>query len=311
MNIPWIEKYRPNNLDEIVMNSILKKKLLNLKSLTSLPNLILTGFSGTGKTTTLFCLAKDFLKDHNALLELNASDNRGIETINNLVTHFCKKKINTNKKIIIFDEADNITNKAQYILAELMDQYNYNTIFTFTCNDTSKIIEPIQNKCLMYYFNNVSEENIIERIKYICKLENITYTTDGLEALARISNGDIRYAINNLEATYYCYNNITESNVYQLCYQPNPKIIINIINACIAKNIVDAISNYKRLKSEGYSNSDITQSILNMCKTMKINESVRLCIIKYTSDIYLLIVDGVNSELLMYSYFSKLILSLE
>lgn len=306
--IPWIEKYRPQQLSDMVMNQQLRRKLLNLISLKTIPNIIITGPTGTGKTTTLYCFAKSFINNPEYLLELNASDNRGMEYISTSITHFCKKKSDS-KKMIIFDEADNITNKAQHLLINLIDQYNYNTIFTFTCNESNKIIESIQNRCLMLYFSPICNENIIERLKYLCISENIEYDMQGLSAISYISNGDIRYAINNLEATYYCYTKIIDVNVYNLCYQPNPIFISNIIEACINKDIKLVINLYKSLKEQGYCNSDILQSMINILKNMKgISEALKLKYIKCISDIYLYVVDGIDSDLLMYSYLSKLIL---
>ena len=131
--IPWIEKYRPTKLKDLILSKTMHDKIKNIIKSGILPNMIFTGSPGMGKTSTVLCIAKKLIgsnyKDY--ILELNASDNRGLEYINSSVLHFCRKKINelnNVKKLIIFDEADNITKKAQNTLANLIEEYRF-TIF--------------------------------------------------------------------------------------------------------------------------------------------------------------------------------------
>ena len=318
--VPWIEKYRPKNIGEIILDDQLKTKIENMTNNNILPNLIITGPPGTGKTSTIFCIAKKILGNYykDVLLELNASDNRGLEIINNSIIHFCKKKINGNltndpltgnemKKIIIFDEADNITKKAQNVLANLMEEYTNNTRFCFTCNDSSQIIESIQSRCLILHYKPMDRENIKKKLMHICNKENVNYNNSGLEAIIFISQGDIRQAINNLEATHNSYDEVTEENVYKLCYQPHPNTIIALIQKCASKNIKLAIIKYEELKDQGYCNSDILQTMINVLKLISIDEYIRINFIKIISEIYLNVTDGNDSNLQMYSCLSKMI----
>jgi replication factor C subunit 2/4 len=311
-NLPWIEKYRPKSFDDIILDPILKNKLANLVSMNMLSNLIITGTSGTGKTSTTLCLAKMILgnKYNEYILELNASDNRGLEIINNSVIYFCKKKVNLEnglKKIVIFDEADNLTNKAQNVLVNMMEEFKQTTIFCFTCNDSSKLIESIQSRCLILNYRPINEVNIRKRLIYICQKENVNYDDKGLESLIFISQGDIRQAINNLEATYNSYDIITEENVYKLCYQPHPNALIQMIQKCVNKNLKDAILKYNELKEQGYCNSDILQTTINALKLITIDEHIRISFIKILSDTYLNVNDGVDTNLQMYSCISTMI----
>jgi len=330
-NLPWIEKYRPNKIEDIILDDCLRNKLKNLvnindlydvsnsNEISCLPNLIITGSPGTGKTSTMFCIAKQILGDKygEALLELNASDNRGLEIINNSIIHFCKKKINgildgsndnnNIKKIIIFDEADNITRKAQNVLANMMEEYGESTRFCFTCNDSSKIIESIQSRCLILHYRPMNRDNIKKRLDMICQTEKVNYDEKGLEAIIFISQGDIRQAINNLEATYNSYNMITEENVYKLCYQPHPNTIINLIQKCASRNLIQAIEKHEELKEQGYCNSDILQTMSNVLKLINIDEHIRINFIKIISDTYLNVSEGVDTSLQMYSCISKMI----
>ena len=182
--VPFIEKYRPKKIEDLILPSLMQYKIMSMIENKTLPNLIITGSSGTGKTSTILCLAKRMLGSNKELiLELNASNNRTLDFINTKVAYFCKKKLsydNTCKKIIIFDEADNITKKAQNLLANLMEEYSYNTCFAFTCNESNKIIEAIQSRCTSLRYVSVSAENIKKRLETICKKENIIYSEDGL-----------------------------------------------------------------------------------------------------------------------------------
>ena len=177
-DLPWIEKYRPTKIADILFDDILRSKFNRIMELKLYPNLILMGNPGVGKTSTLLAFAKQVTgKYYNeAVLELNASDNRGLDIVDKMIIHFCKKIVTNDKgekimKFIIFDEADNITPKAQYVISDLIDQFSSTTIFTFTCNDSTQIIESIQSKSLLIKFNKVTEKNMINLDDIIiCKL---------------------------------------------------------------------------------------------------------------------------------------------
>jgi len=312
--LPWIEKYRPSNNEDLILCPIMKNKIDNIIKSKTLPNIILTGSPGTGKTSTVLYLAKKIIgsKYKDNILELNASDNRGLDYINSSVLYFCKKKISQDNlsnehKFIIFDEADNITKKAQNALANLMEQYSNNTRFAFTCNDSSKIIEGIQSRCIILQYLPLEKDKISERIINICNKENIKFNIDGIDRIITISSGDIRQAINNLEATFYGYNEITVDNVNRLCYQPHPTIIFNIIKLCVSKKLYDSIDEINKLKLDGYCASDILLSMINILKDIQIDEDIKINFIKIISDTYIIVSDGIDSNIQLYSCLGKMI----
>ena len=142
IKIPWVEKYRPQNINDLLLESFIKEKINNFMINKSIPNLIITGEPGTGKTSTILFLAKELYKDKydENILELNASDDRGLSIINNTIYPFCKKKILNNSnypshKLIILDEADSITSKAQNLLSNLMSEFINTSRIIFICND--------------------------------------------------------------------------------------------------------------------------------------------------------------------------------
>jgi replication factor C subunit 2/4 len=310
--IPFIEKYRPKNFDDLILPQSMQYKITNIIETKTLPNIIITGSPGTGKTSTMLCLAKKVLGKNykDMLLELNASNNRTLDFINSTVAYFCKKKLssdNNSQKLIIFDEADNITKKAQNLLANLMEEYSHNTSFAFTCNESSKIIESIQSRCMILRYIPMTSDNIRKRLEIISQIENITYTEKGLGAIIFISQGDIRQAINNLEATYHGYQTITEENVYKLCYHPHPTIIIEIIKGCVDMNLIKSIDFIHELKNSGYCTNDILLTLLNSLREINIDEDIRINFTKIISESYINVSEGVDTNLQLYGCISRMI----
>lgn len=310
--IPFIEKYRPKNFEDLILPVSMQYKIANMIESKTLPNIIITGSPGTGKTSTILCLAKKILGKNykDLLLELNASNNRTLDFINSTVAYFCKKKLSSDtsqQKLIIFDEADNITRKAQNLLANLMEEHSHNTRFAFTCNESNKIIESIHSRCMILRYVPMTPENIKRRLEHICKKENIIYDDKGIETLNFISQGDIRQAINNLEATYHGYKTITEENVFKLCYHPHPKIIVEIIKECVNSNLMKAIEYIYQLKNSGYCTNDILLTLLNSLRSVTIDEDIRNNFYKIISNCYIDVSDGVDSNLQLFGCLARMI----
>jgi replication factor C subunit 2/4 len=310
--IPFIEKYRPKKFEDLILPVSMQYKIANIIESNILPNIIITGSPGTGKTSTILCLAKKILGKNykDLLLELNASNNRTLDFINSTVAYFCKRKLSSDtsqQKLIIFDEADNITKKAQNLLANLMEEHSHNTRFAFTCNESNKIIESIHSRCMILRYVPMTAENIKNRLEYICNNEKIEFDNGGINALNFMSQGDIRQAINNLEATYHGYKTITEENVFKLCYHPHPKIIVEIIKECVNSNLMRAIEYIYELKNAGYCINDILLTLLNSLREVTIDEDIRINFIKIISDCYINVSDGIDSNLQLFGCLSRMI----
>ena len=159
IKIPWVEKYRPKTSDEILLDPFIKDKINKILQEKTIPNMIITGEPGTGKTSTIICLAKQIYNSKTldeCVLELNASDDRGLSIINNTILPFCKKKVDKNiHKLVILDEADSITTKAQNLLSNMIAEFRQNTRFVFICNDCSHITESIQSRCMIIKYSKL------------------------------------------------------------------------------------------------------------------------------------------------------------
>lgn len=293
--LPWIEKYRPTEIENIMTDKYSRNKIINIIKEKNMPNIIIAGVPGIGKTTTLLCIVNKLLGKHakDGALELNASDDRGIKSVQEL-TNFCKKKLNIKEededkyskhKMILFDEADNMTRKAQQLVNNLMEKYRDTTKFAFTCNNSSKIIEAIQSRCIIFRYRRLSRAQVEKRILEIAKLENLEYDDDGIDAIVISAQGDMRQALNNLQLTSNGYGKITQNNVFKICARPHPEIIKGILYACCKKKLKKAIQGILELKEMGFSCYDITYSILNILKTSSLIKMDEITKIKFMTEI--------------------------
>ena len=318
IKIPWVEKYRPKHSEEILLDNFIKEKINKILENKSIPNMIITGEPGTGKTSTIICLAKQIYNNNNYndnVLELNASDDRGLSIINNTILPFCKKKTLENK-LIILDEADSITNKAQNLLSNIIAEYRKNTRFVFICNDCSQIIESIQSNCMIIKYARISRENLFNKIKNICDIEKINYTIDGIEALLFSSDYDIRQAINNLECIHYSINKLTCETIYLLIEQPKPIYIQNILSNCINDNFNIAIKIVVELYHKGYTPNDILLTFMkclmeNHFNENKLNKNIILKIYEIISLSYIRINGGIDTLGQLCGCIAKIYLYLE
>jgi replication factor C subunit 2/4 len=269
-DLPLVEKYRPQKLDDIIGNTnqiIFFKKFIESGNI---PNLLLNGEPGGGKTSAVIALAKEYLGDlfGDYCMDLNASDERGIDVVRSKIKIFSQRKSCCNKyKIIILDESDNMTNPAQLALKRIMDQYEDTTRFFFTCNSIENIISSIQSKCKIMYFGRIEQDDILKRLEDICMCENLKIEKDALMGIIELSSNkmDVREMLNKIELIKANYGEeiITKQNIYYLCDKPSPIIIREFIDEYFKKDLYKCIELINKLKNDGYQSSDICITLNN------------------------------------------------
>lgn len=206
----WIEKHRPKEFSEIVGQDEIIKVIQS--RINNLPHMIFEGKAGTGKTTTAKIIATTIDAD---FLELNSSEERGLETVRGKIKSFCKHlpfNVESPYKILFLDEADSMTSEAQLALRPMMEKYAHNARFIIGCNYLDKIIPPLISRCKVYKFRPVDEDNIIKRLKHIAEKENIfvSMTKEDFKELAERSRGDMRRAINDLQMNNFGHTEIEQ-----------------------------------------------------------------------------------------------------
>ena len=243
MSGPWVEKYRPQKLDDIVGQEAIINRLEKYVGEESMPNLMFTGPAGVGKTTTAIALVKSILGEYwkQNFLELNASDARGIDTVRNNIKSFCRlKPVGAPFRIIFLDEVDNMTKDAQHALRREMEMYTKTASFILSCNYSSKIIDPIQSRCAIFRFTPINEADIVKRLEYICNEENVNYTPEALESIVYFSEGDMRKSINILQASASEGEGITEEAVYAVVSKAKPQNINKMITEALSGDFLKA-----------------------------------------------------------------------
>lgn len=314
--IPWIEKYRPQKLEDVVGNEETLVRLQAIAKDGNLPNLILCGPPGTGKTTSVHALAHELLGDYykDGVLELNASDARGIDVVRNRIKSFAMNKVTLPKgrqKIIILDEADSMTTAAQQALRRTMEVYSNTTRFCLACNISTKIIEAIQSRAAILRYSRLSHEQILANLLKVCEAEEVPYTDDGMEAILFTAEGDMRHALNNLQAATSLAKGsddmVNQKVVFQVCDQPHPTIVRGIIDSCSKGNLHDALEQLQELWNSGYAASDIIGTIFKVTKAHDVlPEGEKLEYLREIGFSHMRISNGINTKLQLMGLVARL-----
>ncbi len=296
----WVEKYRPAKLSEIVnQTEIIGSLEALIKDPTDMPHLLFSGSAGVGKTTTALCLTRqvlgDYFKDYT--LELNASDERGIGMVREKVKKFSRfaGMADVPFKIIILDEADEMTSDAQTALRRIIEDAAKICRFILIANNVSKIIEPIQSRCAAFKFTSVPEEDVVSRLEEIANKEKVKADKKGLKAIYDYSEGDLRHAINLMQATA-SLGGITEGNVKSSAGLTKTSDVGDVLKIALSGKVPEAREKMIELiKVYGMSESDFLKylsSAVFKSKYAKLSEILKV-IAKYD---YRILV-GANSEI--------------
>ena len=295
---PWTEKYRPQKLDDIVGRDPIIRRLKSYVDKKSMPHLLFAGPPGVGKTTAAIALANEIFGEYwkQNFQETNASDERGINVVREKIKDFARTKpIGGDFKIIFLDESDALTSDAQNALRRTMEVYTSTCRFILSCNYSSRIIDPIQSRCAIFRFGPLSMDAIKIMIKKIAETEKIDLKEDGLNAIAYVSEGDMRKAINALQASSGIGDSITESLVYQVTSRARPEEIKNMMKIALSGDFMSARKVLQSLLLEqGLSGEDIIMQMHRETFSLEISDKEKVRIVDIIGEADFRLVQGAN-----------------
>ncbi len=301
-SVIWTERYRPKSFKEVRGQDKIVERVSAFVKNKNMPHLLFAGPSGVGKTTLALIIAKTLFKDNwnENFLELNASDQRGIDVIRNEVKDFARTMSMKDVpfKIIYLDECDSLTKEAQHALRRTMETYSNTCRFILSCNYSSKVIDPIQSRCTLFKFRPLEEKYIKEIIEDISKGEKLKVDDKALKAIHGLSEGDARKAENILQGCASVSNNITEELVYEIASSATPKEINNLLSMAIKGEFSKARDLLLEVMlKHGLSGLDIIKQIQKEVWNLNINDKEKIKLIDKCGEIEFRMVEGSDEYL--------------
>ena len=312
-DLPWVEKYRPERLSEVVGQEEITKRLEAYVKAKNMPSMIFAGRAGIGKTASALALAHELYKKDVSrnLLELNASDERGIDIIRGKIKDFAATLPfgDAPFKIIFLDEADALTRDAQQALRRTMEKYARTCRFILSCNYSSKIIEPIQSRCALFRFKPLTDKDIVKRLKHIAEKEKLKVTEDGYEAIVYVSEGDMRRAINTLQVASILGKRIDRDIVFKVSSRARPEEARKMIDLALSGKFIESRKQLNKLLYEyGLSAEDILLQLHREVIGMNIDDRAKLEIIERIGEANFRVTEGSNERLQLESLLAEMAL---
>ncbi|EJU03821.1 P-loop containing nucleoside triphosphate hydrolase protein [Dacryopinax primogenitus] len=285
-NLPWVEKYRPATLDDVVSHKDITSTIEKFIEQNRLPHLLFYGPPGTGKTSTILAVARKIYGNEyrKQILELNASDDRGIDVVREQIKNFAEMRTLYSKgfKLIVLDEADMMTQAAQSALRRVIEQYTRNVRFCIICNYVNKIIPAIQSRCTRFRFSPLPQTEIEKRIKQVVEAEHVNLTEDGKQALLKLSKGDMRRALNILQACHAAYDRTDETAIYNCTGNPHPSDIEAIVTSMMNDEFSTSYQKVSRMKTDkGLALQDLIAGTYEYLESLELPPQTRVYLLDH------------------------------
>ena len=307
----WAEKYRPKSLSQIVNQKDIVERLASFAKSRNVPHCIFAGPPGTGKTTAALCLARELYGDtyRENLMELNASDERGINVVRETVKTFARVRTlgEIPFKILILDEADNMTGDAQQALRRTMERYTGTCRFILIANYSGKIIEPIQSRCAPFRFSYLPRKEQDTYLKHIAQNENAELLEDGLDAIYDICRGDLRKAVNSLQATASLGKPVSSETVYSVVGRANPADVHAMIKIAMDGNFVEARKRLREMIMKyGVAGGDIIKQIHIELFRLDVPENWKVKLADVVGEVDFRLTEGADEEVQLSALLARL-----
>lgn len=299
---PWIEKYRPQKLDDVAAHKDIIDTIKRLVNENKLPHLLLYGPPGTGKTSTILAVARQMYGKQfgSMVLELNASDDRGIGVVRQQVQDFASSRTLFGKqfKLVILDECDAMTKDAQFALRRVIEKYTKSTRFCLICNYVSKIIPALQSRCTRFRFPPLAESHVRERLRWVAEQEKLDLGEQGLQALVTLGAGDMRRTLNIFQATSMSSDQVTEQAVYACTGNPLPADIDRAGKWLLKESFADAFAKLRDMQlTKGLALVDIIQQLHEWIFRIDMPQEARINIIDKLSTVEYNLAFGTSEKL--------------
>ncbi|MBX0322753.1 replication factor C small subunit [Halomicroarcula sp. F13] len=294
----WIEKYRPDSLDDVMGHEDIVGRLQSYVRRNDLSHMLFSGPAGTGKTTCATAIARELYGENwrEHFLELNASDERGIDVVRDRIKNFARTSFGGHEyRIIFLDEADALTSDAQSALRRTMEQFSNNVRFILSCNYSSQIIDPIQSRCAVFRFSPLSDDAVEQEIRHIAAEEDIELTDDGVDALVYAAAGDMRKAINGLQAASVSGDVVDESAVYAITSTARPEEIHDMVQSALDGDFTAARATLDRLLTEeGIAGGDVIDQLHRSVWEFDVDDEAAVRILERVGETDYRITQGAN-----------------